>query len=150
MIRLSNLLWSVLIVGAGIFLFHIKYEVIQQEAYLEQTKRQIIQDRQNIHLLKAEWVHLTEPTRLSRLSEQYLKLSPIVPTQLGSIRNLDAILISHTLASLNSAPVSSGLGNNQSNLSNGSNFSNFVTVATQNPNMQPISSLQQSPPRTRQ
>ncbi|HPI63429.1 MAG TPA: hypothetical protein PK803_05610 [Alphaproteobacteria bacterium] len=148
MIRLSNLLWSALIVGAGIFLFHIKYEVIQQEAYLEQTKRQIIQDRQNIHLLKAEWVHLTEPTRLSRLSEQYLKLSPIVPTQLGSIRNLDTILISHTLASLNSAPLSSSLGNNRNNLSNGGHFSNLVTVATQNPYMQPIS-LQQSPPRIR-
>ena len=147
MIRLSNLLWSALIVGAGIFLFHIKYEVIQQEAYLEQTKRQIIQDRQNIHLLKAEWVHLTEPARLSRLSEQYLKLAPIVPTQLGSIRNLDTIL-SQTLASLNSTPVSSGLANNRNNLSNSGNLSNFVTVATQNPYMQAIS-LQQSPPRTR-
>lgn len=147
MIRFSHLFWSSLIVGAGIFLFHIKYEVIQQEASLEQTKRQIIQDRQTIHLLKAEWVHLTDPARLSRLSEQYLKLTPVVPTQLGSIRDLGGIL-SHTLIAANTTSVSSNSGNNRNNLSNRSNLSNLVPISNQNQFIQPAS-LQQSTIRTR-
>lgn len=118
MSRWATLFWCFSILSAGTFLFQVKYEVIQLETQLDQIKRQIIQDRQTIHLLKAEWGHLTDPTRLSRLSEQYLKFIPVRPTQMAGIRSFTNILNNY-VATANRQPTAE-----ISSLSRTSAFSN--------------------------
>ena len=55
---------------------------MQIEDRLAYTKRAIVQERRNRHILKAEWKALTTPERIQRLSEKYLRVVQIEPEQL--------------------------------------------------------------------
>jgi hypothetical protein len=88
MIRTSTVLWSAAVIVVGYAMFQVKYEVQQQEEALARLDRQIVEGREAIRVLNAEWSFLTQPARLSELSQRYLKLAPISVAQIG---NLDAI-----------------------------------------------------------
>lgn len=87
MIRPSTFAILVLAFGTGVFLFLIKYQVQDIEQQLSGFNRDIVADREAIHVLKAEWSHLNEPTRLRALAERHLEMKPLrleqVTTRLG-------------------------------------------------------------------
>ncbi len=60
--------------GIGVLLFNVKYKVVGLEQELSSVKRDINHSRQSIHILKAEWEHLNNPTRLQKLAQKYLNL----------------------------------------------------------------------------
>jgi hypothetical protein len=66
-------------------MFQVKYEVMQQESHLASIHRQIVESRESIRVLNAEWSFLTQPARLETLAHRYLDLVPIGTAQLGSI-----------------------------------------------------------------
>lgn len=41
---------------------------------ISHIKKQIEQEKTNIHILKAEWAYLTNPQRIKNLSDKYLSL----------------------------------------------------------------------------
>jgi cell division protein FtsL len=87
MIRLivaTAFLFSVISVG----LVAVKTRVQEMETRLSMLQRDIKDDRDAIRVLKAEWSHLNDPTRLKRLAETYLKLAPVNSTQIASIKAL--------------------------------------------------------------
>jgi hypothetical protein len=55
------------------------------EEQLVKINRSIVADRDAIHVLKAEWSYLNQPTRLAELSHRHLQLQPIGTAQLGSL-----------------------------------------------------------------
>ena len=57
---------SVAIVS-GIGMFLLKYHVLDQEKELALLRRQIMSDRRELHLLKADWAVLTDPQHLREL-----------------------------------------------------------------------------------
>lgn len=81
----STFLFVLLALGVGFTLFKVKYEVVDLEQRLNQTKRQIERERENIHILKAEWSHLNEPQRLKRLADKYLDIFPMKTEQVAAI-----------------------------------------------------------------
>jgi cell division protein FtsL len=87
-IRPSTVLWTVAVVATGWAMFQVKYEVMQLEDQLTHLNRQIATDREQIHVLKAEWSFLTQPSRLDALAERFLKLTPITSAQIGRIDTL--------------------------------------------------------------
>lgn len=97
MIR-SALLWGVLAIVAGVGLFFLKYEVRELEHRLAQIERTIRDDREAIHVLRAEWSHLNDPTRLARLAEEHLGLGPTAPTQLVTVNSLAAPRLANEIA----------------------------------------------------
>ncbi|MBT7943062.1 MAG: energy transducer TonB, partial [Alphaproteobacteria bacterium] len=72
MIRPAMILISLLAMSLSLTLFVVKYQVQDLEGELVAYNRSITDDRQAIHVLKAEWSHLNQPARLRDLAERYL------------------------------------------------------------------------------
>ena len=88
MIRPAMVLIVLLAVSLSLTLFMVKYQVQDLEEELVGLNRAITEDRQAIHVLKAEWSHLNEPSRLKKLSERYLGLGPVATDQVGTANEL--------------------------------------------------------------
>jgi cell division protein FtsL len=84
-------LFIVLAVGLALVLFSIKYEVQDLKDELSEVNRQIVAEQRALHILHAEWSHLTDPERLMTLSSKHLDLQPLLPEQLGSFAALPAM-----------------------------------------------------------
>jgi cell division protein FtsL len=83
--RGSTIIFTVLALIVGFTLFKVKYEVVEIEQKLCETDRQIKREKENIHILKAEWSHLNEPQRLQVLAEKYLDIKPMKTEQVAAI-----------------------------------------------------------------
>ncbi len=88
MIRPAMVLIVLLAASLSLTLFVVKYQVQDLEEELIGLNRAITEDRQAIHVLKAEWSHLNEPSRLKKLAERYLGLGPIATDQVGTANEL--------------------------------------------------------------
>jgi cell division protein FtsL len=83
--RQSTLLFVFLALVVGFVLFKVKYEVVEIEQKLAQAQHQIDRERENIHILRAEWSHLNEPKRLQKLAGKYLDILPMKTDQVVAI-----------------------------------------------------------------
>lgn len=83
--RQSTLLFVFLALVVGFVLFKVKYEVVEIEQKLAQAQHQIDRERENIHILRAEWSHLNEPQRLQKLAEKYLDILPMKTDQVVAV-----------------------------------------------------------------
>ncbi|MBX9635216.1 MAG: energy transducer TonB [Magnetospirillum sp.] len=72
----------------GISLFFIKHEVKEQEARLSELNREIQGNQEVIHVLKAEWSYLNDPARLRGLSEKFLSMKVMGPSQIATLNSL--------------------------------------------------------------
>ncbi|HEY1507004.1 MAG TPA: hypothetical protein VGF92_22070 [Stellaceae bacterium] len=81
-IRPSTIVWFCIVVAVGYAMFQVKYEVMQQEQTLAGLNKQIIDDREQIRVLNAEWSYLTRPNRIEDLSARFLHLNGISATQI--------------------------------------------------------------------
>jgi hypothetical protein len=88
MIRPSVVVWLVVAGSLGFGMFQVKREVQDLEDQLTRINRGIASDRDAIHVLKAEWSYLTQPTRLADVSKRHLTLAPVATAQLGQIENI--------------------------------------------------------------
>ena len=77
MMRTSSLVILLVAVAVGIGLFMVKYRVQNLEEQLVQLNRSIASDRESIRVLKAEWSHLNEPSRLKSLAGRHLGMVPV-------------------------------------------------------------------------
>lgn len=76
------------VVGVG--LYFVKHQVKEQEAHLSELNREIQSNQEAIHVLKAEWSFLNDPARLKDLSEKYLSMKVITPSQVTTRQALAA------------------------------------------------------------
>jgi cell division protein FtsL len=84
----TTLLTLLLAAGLAVVLFKVKYEVIDLEDELAQMNREIVADREAVHVLKAEWSYLNDPARIKRLADRYLDLEPVQPRQIARFDDL--------------------------------------------------------------
>lgn len=85
---LMNILCVLMAVSAGAGLFVLKYRVIEEEATLARLHRQILSDKREIHMLKADWALLNDPERLWLLVEVETKWQPVAPEQMIELDDL--------------------------------------------------------------
>jgi hypothetical protein len=88
MIGRGTLLWLALAIVAGAGLFHVSYRVQSLEEELTRVNRDILREQETIHLLRAEWSYLNEPTRLAELTRRHLALAPLSAGQMVRIEDL--------------------------------------------------------------
>ncbi len=81
-IRPGTIVWFCIVVAVGYAMFQVKYEVMQQEQTLAGINRQIIDDREQIRVLNAEWSYLTRPSRIEDLSVRFLHLNGMSSAQI--------------------------------------------------------------------
>lgn len=75
--RWSTLCFAVISVVVGIILFRVKYEVDSLENKHRTIRKSIQETKESIHVLRAEWAHLNDPSRIQTLSAKYLKDIPL-------------------------------------------------------------------------
>jgi len=90
MIRISAIVWVVVLVLLGIGLFQVKYNVQAKERELRDVRRQIEANYGSIHVLDAEWSYLNDPLRLADLARRHTGLVPTTPAQIGDFASLPA------------------------------------------------------------
>lgn len=84
----TTILSAVLAGGVGIGLFFIKHEVKEQEARLSELNQEIQRNQEVTHVLKAEWSYLNDPARLRALSEKFLSMKVMGPSQIATLNSL--------------------------------------------------------------
>jgi hypothetical protein len=88
MIRISAIVWVVVLALLGIGLFQVKYNVQGKERDLREVRRQIEANYNAIHVLDAEWSYLNDPLRLADLTRRHTGLVPTTPGQIGDFASL--------------------------------------------------------------
>jgi cell division protein FtsL len=88
MIRISAIVWVVVLALLGIGLFQVKYNVQSKERELREVHRQIEANYAAIHVLEAEWSYLNDPLRLADLTRRHTELVPTTPDQIGDFASL--------------------------------------------------------------
>ena len=104
--RAATLLFVILAVGLSLGLYVVKHGVIDLENRLTQVNREIARDQKAIHVLRAEWSYLNEPSRLRDLAERHLGMSAADGGQFGTLIALPARLAPVPEAAR--APVAAG------------------------------------------
>mgnify|MGYP006119665861 CR=1 FL=1 len=90
MIRPAMILITLLTSSLGLTLFVVKYQVQDLEGALLEYNRKITEDREAIHVLKAEWSHLNQPSRLRELAKRYLGMVMVQPAQVSTAKEFFA------------------------------------------------------------
>lgn len=90
MIRVSTIVWVIVLALLGIGLFQVKYNVQTKERELRDVHRQIEANLGAIHVLEAEWSYLNDPLRLADLARRHTELAPTTPAQIGDFATLPA------------------------------------------------------------
>ena len=88
MIRISAIVWVVVLALLGVGLFQVKYNVQSQERELREVRRQIDANYTAIHVLDAEWSYLNDPLRLADLTRRHTELVPTTPGQISDFASL--------------------------------------------------------------
>jgi len=110
--RVINVLAVLLLIGAAMTVYRIKYQATWQAVEIERLNRQIAHEKSAINVLQAEWAHLVRPDRVQILAEKHLDLKPADPHQRTALADLPmrpakVDSIADTLASLGmEAPIS--------------------------------------------
>ena len=77
-------LWAALTVLTAVIFatFIMKNQVQDLEKELNRINRDISEDIKTIHILKAEWSHLNNPSRLRQLAAKHISLNPVRAEQI--------------------------------------------------------------------
>jgi cell division protein FtsL len=84
MIRASTIVWLLILSFSAFGVFQVKYQVQDLRKDLTEINRQLEQERDAIHVLKAEWSYLNQPDRLRVLAQRYLQLEAVMVSQINS------------------------------------------------------------------
>ena len=79
------LIYSIIAMIIALFFIKIKMQNLSQE--LKNIEFSIQNEKENIHILKAELTYLSKPQQIESLAARYLDLQLIKPDQIVSIKN---------------------------------------------------------------
>ena len=93
MTRASSILfWFSLIFVVSLGLYQTSYKVEQLDQKLQSLNAHIDMERKNLHVLKAEWVYLSNPARIETAAQKYLNLQPTATTQITKKEKIATLL----------------------------------------------------------
>ncbi len=91
--RIVNILLVVLMIIGAAAVYDMKYEAEIAAERVADLRAQVVREREEISLLKAEWSLLNQPARLQKLVDRYhqfLELEPVDVRQILAIEELPA------------------------------------------------------------
>ncbi|MFO1241692.1 MAG: hypothetical protein U1E36_00580 [Rickettsiales bacterium] len=90
--RKVNIVWMIGLVVAGLSLYQLKYTVRDIRADADHMQSELLKEQESLHVLRAEWAHLSSPERLQTLADKYLILVPVSGQQLATNATIKAKL----------------------------------------------------------
>jgi len=88
----SLLFWLSAIIVSSVLLYRTSDRVNVLDTSLRQLQVQVEKEQERIHVLKAEWVYLSNPARIKSEAMRHLKLRPT------ELEQVTASLVSHALS----------------------------------------------------
>ena len=88
MIRPLTLICMLLACGSGLYLYQTKHRVQMLDREIAQTVQATMAARDRAGVLRTEWTLLNDLERLRALSDQYLQLRPVAPSQFTTFAEL--------------------------------------------------------------
>lgn len=87
-LRVSIFGYIVLLAVLSTFLFVIKYKVQNLNKHLNDLNNRIVTEKENYHILKAEYTYLTNPKRIKKLVSENLSLQTLKPEQVVDVSEI--------------------------------------------------------------
>ena len=112
----SMFVWFGLIIGASLALYHTSDRVHELNTQLNDINAAIDAERQSIHVLKADWVYLSNPDRVSKIAKRHLDVRPSNPRQIAALSEVTQILPTRNEAMTHVAVSSTPIANVRSTL----------------------------------
>lgn len=103
MIRALNLAMLALTVMICFGLYRVTHAAQEREADLKKIEAQISEEQRAIGVLKAEWTHLSQPSKMQAMATRYLDLQPMKATQIAYLNDIP-MRPEATLDDLNAIP----------------------------------------------
>jgi cell division protein FtsL len=88
----SILFWFGLTLAVSLVLYGTSNRAQELSKQLRALNHKIEAEQINIHVLKAEWVYLANPTRIETAARKYLAMHPTAMKQIASLDDLPKIL----------------------------------------------------------
>jgi cell division protein FtsL len=88
MIRLLNVAAIAALIGSAIYAYSIKYQTIFYAEEIVHLKHEIRLQKDSIGLLRADFVHLSRPERVSALADRFLNMQEPSLSQIVTIDGL--------------------------------------------------------------
>jgi cell division protein FtsL len=88
--RRAVVIGTVLFCALAMAVFKIEYKVRALRSELGEVNRQILQNYEDIHVLKTEWVYLNQPQRIKELASRYLDMDYVNYAQLTNVDHIPA------------------------------------------------------------
>lgn len=82
----TALTWIMFILPVALGLFYVKHIVENLEEDLTALEKSISSDKDEIHVLRAEWAYLSRPERVQKLANDYLELEPASGSQIADVK----------------------------------------------------------------
>jgi len=118
MIRTSSVLfWFALTIIASLALYRTSDRVHELNMQLQSINAAIEAEQQSLHVLKAEWVYLSNPARIEVAAHKHLSSRPTSPQQVTQLADLGEVLPTRSEAMASVAIDGRPIANIKSNLS---------------------------------
>lgn len=88
----TTFVWFSLTLFVSLGLYHTSYRVEELDRQLRAINSEIEAEQRNIHVLKAEWVYLANPSRIESAARKHLDLKPTAPTQVTSVQKISRLI----------------------------------------------------------
>lgn len=86
--KLSTLVWMLVIVVASFMLYKVKYQVQAVKNEIAATSRELEREREALHVVNAEWAYLNRPQRLQVLASKYLASTDLTVNQIAEVEEI--------------------------------------------------------------
>ena len=90
MFKLTNAALVICVLVSAFFLYSLEHATRGFERNIAKTEKQIIDEREKIKLLNAEWTSLTRPERIQHLAEEQLHLKNLQAQQFVPLAEIGA------------------------------------------------------------
>ncbi len=82
----SIAIWVFVIVSSAFGLYRVKYEVQAIHAQIEETRRELAQEKETLRVAAAEWAYLNRPERLRMLAGKYISDDELTVSQVAEMK----------------------------------------------------------------
>jgi len=89
-LRFNTVIYFACFAIAAYALYMVKFSVQNLQREVAQTRAELAQEKETLHLLNAEWAYLNRPDRLRRLADAHLNLVPLDSRRMENMELLPA------------------------------------------------------------
>lgn len=94
MMRISTLLWVIVLSVSAFALYKVKFQVQTLRGQIAEVSRDLERERESLNVVAAEWAYLNRPDRLQKLADTYLSTQAVTVEQIADVQ---AIPFPHVL-----------------------------------------------------